>query len=207
MTDFTKAYSGYRYANTNRGDTLPLIAYRELGDASKWDVLLWLNDLIPPFITDDPDVAGARVLLTGSPIKIPSTAVESDAAVDNAANVLLADVSLVGGRLQVDSSTGDLAVVSGRDNLKQALANRIGTEPGELIYHPDYGCKIHKRKGAKNTATMTLVGRMDVQEALAQENRLKVINSITVTSDGDALIANADVTPISGDSVTTTVSV
>lgn len=207
MTDFTKEYSGFRYAKTRRGDTLQLIAYRELGDASLWAQLVWFNDLIAPFITDDETQAGDRVLLTGTPIKIPATVAESEPANSEATNVLLTDCLLVNGRLTADSSTGDFALVSGRENLKQAIIHRIITDPGELIYHPQYGCKIQRRKGSKNTPVALLLGRSDVQEALTQENRLKRINKITTSSNGDVLAAQVNVTPISGDSVEVDASV
>lgn len=201
MTDFTKQYSGYRFAKTQHGDTLQLIAYRELGDANEWAQLAWFNNLIAPFITDDEAQAGPRVLLTGSPIKIPSTVAESSTAVDEEADVLLVDCKLPNGRLAIDSSTGDYTLVSGRENLKQALRHRIVTDPGELIYHPEYGCKIQRRRGSKNAPVALLLGRMDVQDALQQETRLKRINSIKTNSNGDVLSAIADVTPISGDSI------
>jgi phage baseplate assembly protein W len=201
MTDFATTYAGYRYANTRRGDTLQRIALRELGDAASWAKLVWFNDLIPPFITDDSDLAGDRVVLAGQPIKIPSSTAESEPATDGATNVLLTDCSLVSGRLSVDSN-GDLAVLSGRDNLKQALRHLVKTDPGELLFHPDYGCKIQRRVGAKNNAVTLLRGQMDVQDALVSEARLKTIDSITVGSSGDALVVVAQVTPISGDSVT-----
>jgi len=205
MTDFSKAYTGYRYANTHRGDTLQRVAFRELGDASEWSRLAWFNDLLPPFITDDPALAGERVLLSGSPIRIPATEAESVPIVSTADNVLLTDCSLANGRLSVDSN-GDLALLTGRDNLKQALSHRFRTDPGELIFHPEYGCRLQRRKGAKNSGSAPLLGRMDIQEAASQESRLKQINSITVTSRGDALAAQVSVTPVSGDSVTVEVS-
>jgi phage baseplate assembly protein W len=207
MTDFTKQISGYRFARTHHGDTLQTIAFRELGDANEWARLLWLNDLVPPFITDDEALAGDRVLLTGQQIKIPSTVAESSEGDSEATNVLLTDCQLRNGRLTVDPETGDFAVVSGRENLKQAINHRIRTDPGELIYHPEYGCKIQRRKGSKNTAVAVLIGRMDVQDALEQEPRLRRINKITTTGSGDVLSAQADVTPISGDSIQVDASV
>lgn len=207
MTDFTKQYSGFRFANTQHGDTLQLVAYRELGSANDWAKLAWFNNLLPPFITDDASLAGERVLLSGQQIKIPSTVAESESSTDNTENVLLTDCRLRNGRLTVDDTTGDFEVVSGRENLKQAISFRIVTDPGELIYHPTYGCKIGRRKGNKNAAVATLLGRMDVQDALVQETRLRRINSIITTSSGDVLSANVDVTPITGDPVQADASV
>jgi phage baseplate assembly protein W len=207
MTDFTKQYSGYRFVNTQRGDTLQMVAFRELGSANDWAKLAWFNSLLPPFITDDPELAGDRVLLSGQQIKIPSTVAESESSTSDVDNVLLTDCRLRNGRLSVDLETGDFEVVSGRDNLKQAITFRIVTDPGELIFHPAYGCKISRRRGTKNAAVATLLGRMDLQDALVQETRLRRINSITTTSSGDVLSGSVDVTPITGDSVKVDVSV
>jgi phage baseplate assembly protein W len=207
MTDFTKQYSGYRFVSTRRGDTLQMVAFRELGNANDWAKLAWFNNLLPPFITDDASLAGDRVLLSGQELKIPSTVAESESSSNDLENVLLTDCRLRNGRLSVDETTGDFEVVSGRDNLKQAISFRIVTDPGELIYHPGYGCKIGRRKGNKNAAVATLMGRMDIQDALIQESRLRRIDSITTTSSGDVLSAVVVVTPITGDPVQADVSV
>lgn len=207
MSDFSKQYSGFRYANTNYGDTLQQVAYRELGDASGWAQLAWFNNLLAPFITDNPQLASDRVLLSGAQIKIPTTVAGAQPADTSIDDVMLCDVHLVNGRLRIDPATGDFAMVSGRENLKQALGHRMVTDPGELIYHPGYGCKLVRRRGSKNTPVALLLGRMDVQDALAQESRLKRINSIITTSNGDVLAATVDVTPITGDPVTAQASV
>lgn len=206
MTDFTQQYSGFRYAATHRGDTIQLIAYRELGSATDWARLVWFNNLIAPFITDDPALAGDRVLLSGAQIKIPTTVAES-LTPDEAVDILKTDCQLTKGRLTIDPATGDFATVAGRENLKQALTNRIVTDPGELLFHPEYGCKLQRRRGSKNTPIALLLGRMDVQDALEQETRLKRINAITPTGNGDVLAVTVDVTPITGGDVTAKASV
>ena len=71
-TIFDNALTGYRFADTRRGDTLQLISYRELGDASLWTQLIAYNKLVYPFITDDPTQVQPGVLLTGSQILVPA---------------------------------------------------------------------------------------------------------------------------------------
>ena len=48
MSVFDRELTGYRYASTNHGDTIQQVAFRELGDASRWAELVWINDLLPP---------------------------------------------------------------------------------------------------------------------------------------------------------------
>ena len=207
MTDFTKRYSGYRLVSIQRGDTLQRIAAREMGNATAWTQLAWLNDLVPPFITDDEALAGERVLLSGGLIRIPALAGESAQTAATEAQTLLVDCALVHGQIAIDEATGDLRLVSGRDNLKQAIDLRLRTDMGELIFHPEYGCKLPRRRGRKNNAPTLMLARKDAQEALLNENRLRRLDRITASSAGDALGVQVDVTPISGDPVTVSVSV
>lgn len=207
MSDFTRQYSGFRFAPTRYGDSLQLIAYREMGDANAWAQLAWFNNLIAPFVTDDPLLASDRVLLGGRQIRIPTTVAQPQPSSTSADDVLLSDCQLLNRRLTVNPATGDFNLVCGRENLKQALIHRVVTDPGELMYHPAYGCKIQRRRGNKNAAVAILIGRMDVQDALAQETRLKRINSITPSSNGDVLAVTVDVTPITGNPIIAQASV
>ena len=49
----------------------------------------------------------------------------------------------------------DLGVVSGLDNLGQAVILRLLTPKGELapLAHPEYGSRLHELVGRQNTAT------------------------------------------------------
>src|SRR5947209_14155752 len=49
----------------------------------------------------------------------------------------------------------DLQVVSGTDNLAQAVLMRLLTPRGELaaLGHPEYGSRLHELVGRQNTAT------------------------------------------------------
>lgn len=195
MTDFTRDLTGFRFVQTLRGDTLQSIALRELGSAGDWAQLAWLNNLLPPYLTDDPGQPRAGVLVTGSTIRVPAPTAQVDASV-SPNEVFLTDISLVNGQFQFNN--GDVAIVSGRDNLKQAISNRITTDHGDLIHHGNYGANLGRLKGSLNGPSRSMVAASYVEEALGDENRIQAINSIKATSQGDRLNIVGEVIPITG---------
>lgn len=195
MTDFTKDLTGFRYVQTQRGDTLQSIALRELGSAGDWAQLAWLNELLPPYLTDDLALVRTGVLVTGSTIRVPAPTAQVDASV-SPEEVFLTDIGLVNGKLQFNN--GDVSLVSGRENLKQAISNRIVTDHGDLIYHGTYGANLGRLVGTLNGPSRAMVAASYVEEALGDENRIQTINSIKATSQGDRLNIVGEVVPITG---------
>lgn len=204
MTDFTKQITGFRYIQTQFGDTLQAVAQRELGDAGQWSKLAWFNDLVPPYLVDDAADARAGVLVTGSTIRVPAASAQVDAAV-SPDEVFLTDLQLLQGGLQFEN--GDLAVLSGRPNLRQALSNRITTNHGELVFHGTYGANLGRLIGALAGPVRAMIAQKYVQDALAQETRVKTTSKVTATTQGDRLEIVAEVVPITGAVLTTGVVV
>lgn len=196
-TIFDKPLTGYRLVDTQIGDTLQKIAFRELGNANQWPLLIAYNNLIYPFITDDPTVAGRQIILTGAQILVPAPVPAVAADVDPAA-VFLIDVSLdVQGQLEADAS-GDWAVVSGTDNLTQALNGRVVTDVGELIWHPEYGSYIRLLLGTLNGPNAGLLASKYASSAVAVDPRVASVDSSQVTIAGDDIEAKIQITPIVG---------
>jgi len=77
----------------------------------------------------------------------------------------------------------DLATVSGRDNLGQAVIMRLLTPRGELaaLGHPDYGSRLHELIGRENTATTRNLVKLHILESLKREPRIADIVSVIVT--------------------------
>ncbi len=106
----------------------------------------------------------------------------------------------LGADLKVGRS-GDLQVVSGRENLGQALTQRLLTRKGELsdLGHPGYGSRLHELVGKPNNqATRDLV-RLYAKECVMQEPRVRDIVNIKVSpaaGDPHAVILDITVTPI-----------
>ena len=196
MSLFDRDLPGYRYVALLHGDTLQQVAYRELGDARRWPELAWINDLVPPYITDNPEFAGPRVLLTGNTIIVPAAAALASADTDPE-TVFDTDCRLRNRLLHADE-TGDLELVSGRENLKQQIIHRIITDKGELIFHPDYGCSIRRLLGVVNGPTAALLAADYVKAALLSDDRVSEVTRAVATVQGDQIAVDCEIEPISG---------
>ncbi len=82
-------------------------------------------------------------------------------------------------RVYVDRSSGksvkDLAPVEGRENIGQALIQRLLTPRGSLksLGHTNYGSRIHELIGRRKTAALRNLCRLFVLEVVAQEPRVE----------------------------------
>lgn len=98
----------------------------------------------------------------------------------------------------------DLGVVTGRENLGQALILRLLTQKGALtqLGHPDYGSRLVELIGQLNNQTTRNLARLYIIEALAQEPRVRRLLELNVeASQGspDTLGINFFVLPLDDD--------
>ncbi len=195
-TTFDTALNGYRYVLTNRGDSLQRLALRELGDASLWTTIRAINNLQPPYLTDDASAASDYVILNGADyLIVPATTASSTKA--DPTTVYGTDLLLdSNGRLSL--SGNDFAVVSGVANLKQALTNAIQTEQGELLYHPTYGSLVRRILGAVIGPTKTLLAAEYAKAPVAADPRISSITSATATATGTAISVSVEAETIDG---------
>jgi hypothetical protein len=200
----TQILSGYRYAQIQVGDTLQEIAARELGDASQWATLVWINDLSYPYITGDQELVSASVLAYGSQLIVPAPTVQVSAATDPL-RVFGVDLQLSGGKLV--AANGDFALVGGRANLKQAYLNRLNTPLGDLLFHPAYGNGAQALKGTVDGPTAGLLAATYVQSAILQDPRTASVSSSVAQVSGDTITVTATAVPVSGTSIDLTAAV
>lgn len=199
MDEFERDMLSYRLAETHAGDTLQRVAAREMGDANRWNELVWFNNLTYPYLTDNPEEASDAVLLTGSMIRIPApTGISVDAA--ERAQVYERDCRMVKRRL-VDDGNGDIAVVSGTDNLTQQLKHRIDTPRGQLVRHPDYGCLVWQLQGKVTGPAASLLGAQYVKSAIQADYRISSVISSTAEVNGDVTRITASAEAIAGGKV------
>ena len=102
-------------------------------------------------------------------------------------------------------SRGDLATVSGRENLVQAILNRLLTRQGELttLGHPKYGSRLYTLIGEPNNLRVRGLADAYIREALAQERRIGKINFVSFDAptrgyDRSTLRATLSVEPAGG---------
>lgn len=193
----TKAIAGIRRAATNVGDTIQAIALRETGEMSRWYDLVQLNNLLPPYLTDKLELAGPRVLLAGQQtIRIPAAAPPPTGVADTE-TVFGTDLRLDGGRLDATPG-GDLLTVSGAPNLTQALRNRLVTHPGDLGYHPRYGCDVHKLVGRGGTSTTDQLAVAFVARAIRSDARIARVEGAVGGLVGDTINISATAVSVDG---------
>lgn len=78
----------------------------------------------------------------------------------------------------------DFDIVSGRDNLSQAIIMRLLTPRGELdaLGHPEYGSRLHELIGRENTPTTRNLVKLFILEALQLEPRIEAKMTVVVTA-------------------------
>lgn len=196
MSEFDRQMPRYRLVETHQGDDLQTVAARELGDANRWPELVWLNSLTHPYITTDARQSGPGVLLAGALIKVPAPAGLSTESAERG-QVYERDCALADRRL-TDDGSGDLAVFSGADNLRQQLQHRVNTPRGQARRHPEYGCLIWRLVGTVNGPTAALMGAEYVKAALQAEYRVSKVDYVRAEVLGDAVRIQARAAAIDG---------
>lgn len=199
MSLFETTEPAHRLAEIHFGDTLPIVALRELGSANRWVELIWLNKLKAPYITDDPAKVVPGVLQSGSLIKVPAQGGAVTTSGRNDGRAYARDVRLTQKRISV--ADGDLLVASGTDNLKQQLSHRVVTPRGQVIRHPDYGCMIWHLLGKTNGPMATFLGAEYVKTAIAADYRVAEVLSSTAEGNRDTLRTTARVRAIDGGAI------
>ena len=80
----------------------------------------------------------------------------------------------------VVNQSGDLGVAMGRACLVQDVRDRLGTLPGDLYSHPDWGCCIGRLLGSSDTPLNRALANRYLREALEDEPRIEP-ESISIT--------------------------
>lgn len=83
----------------------------------------------------------------------------------------------------LESSSGDLDVVSGLSNLRQALYHRLITRPGSLIHRPDYGVGIKDFQNAVGSIATFRQLAQAIDEQFRQDFRVKDVRGVSIEQD------------------------
>lgn len=193
---FERTLAGYRRVTVLVGDTLQRIALRELGDAARWYDLVNLNGLRHPYLAAGPADGAPGILAPGQTIKVPSDAPDPS-GVTGSDGVFGTDAELRAGVL-VATAGGDFATITDSANLKQAILHRIAVRPGELLYHPAYGCQIHDLLGRGGDAVANQLGALFVDRALRADPRIARTERTVASIGGDVLRVEATAVAVDG---------
>lgn len=194
-TIFDRELTGFRYTEVLFEDTLQSIAARELGDAARWVELISYNKLVPPFIVQDPLQAKAGVLVPGALILVPAPSAETETPQPD--NIFETDILLASDG-DLSTAGGDLASVSGPDNLVQALRNRLATDRGELVFHQTYGASLRRLIGVVNGPTASLLASKYAGSSVEADPRVSRLIYSNATASGDSISVDVKAEAVSG---------
>jgi phage baseplate assembly protein W len=151
---------------------------------------------VPPYITTNPALVGAGVLLAGSLIRVPApTSVWADD--EDRGQVYGRDCAMIDRKLS-DDGAGDLLVVTGADNLRQQLQHAVSTPRGQARRHPQYGCMVWRLLGTVNGPTAARLGAEYVKETLLADFRVASVDRAAADVSGDAVRITARAVAIEG---------
>jgi phage baseplate assembly protein W len=97
--------------------------------------------------------------------------------------------------LQIDPATGQFALAAYEADVQQAIFTILSTAKGERVMVPDFGCGMHDRVFAPNTATQANAVSADVREALTRwEPRIDLLDvNVTIGgAQGEVLLIRVD---------------
>ncbi|WP_027894462.1 hypothetical protein [Calidithermus chliarophilus] len=189
----------YASLEVQQGDSIHRLAQALLGDFRRWRELAELNGLDHPYVVDDPApwrAEGRRVLGPGDTLYYPSDALPSPrrrVGADLEAQTYGTDLAMQGGHLVWIG--GSLSMVSGLDNLKQALTHRLNTPQGNLPAHPGYGHALKQYLGRVGGGDEAALVRLEAQRVLNQDRRIAASSAAVEFADSAAHI-RAEVIPL-----------
>lgn len=83
------------------------------------------------------------------------------------------------------SPSGDLQIISGLDNLKQALFHRLITVPGSLVHKPLYGVGVQRfQNGLSSFGKQQQLAAL-IQEQFEQDPRVQAVSSVSINTSDD----------------------
>jgi hypothetical protein len=150
-------------------------AARTTGDFSNWESVASANNLFPPYVGT---VAAPGIAIPGQKLFLPPFSVNSPIAnYDDA--FLGTDIDIGPPYSNLEMWTGDFSLIRGINNYLGALARRVLTPVGSLIYHTSYGSLIPGEIGNVSTANEAMLLSSYLKSALLSDTRTQTVNQIT----------------------------
>ena len=188
-------------ATIGGGDTIQIIALRELGDIDLFKEIVILNNLKPPYISPSGSPSAQGVLREGDKILIPQAAAStaSSVAKGQSYNItkdmkqaeidLGVDIRLTEERDLAIANTQDLDLIAGVENFIQAIDVRLFLESGGLKRHLSIGTDLQLGRKVKNSTGLNGI-RKQILDSLNSDPRVESIPSINLKQEGGTLQVN-----------------
>lgn len=174
---------------------LERLALKYLGNSTRWPEIAELNGLTAPFVTQDVSDTDPNVAKPGRSILIPAPTTfgfsELPVAKDIPSTVNLTKLEKSLGtdfKLTPDfdldlGNDGDIKVVSGADNMGQAVVLKLAYEKNELIKHPSLGLSM--QVGGKLRPINEY--KDDIIRTLTQDTRVENIKNLSLVQENSSL--------------------
>lgn len=187
------------YYTIKSGDTIEAVSLTTLGDSKYWKSIAEFNGLAYPYITDivpQPD----KTLGPGQSIAIPNALLASVTG-----NLILGSMSpnnqsvdfALGTDFALDSNgdivfeNGDIKLISGIQNMKQAMFLKLNIRRGELVSHAHYG--MADLKGYRTTSLLAAKAAAEFHDTILSDARVAELKNASVNISGDTLNYSAEV--------------
>lgn len=98
-------------------------------------------------------------------------------------------------------SNGDLELVSGTQNITQALYHRLQTPSNSLVLHPNYGNLLNTFIGRANIPTHAFFMEANLTQSLLSDPRIDTVQGTNANIDGDKINIGITVTLKNGNTL------
>lgn len=183
------------------GMSLERLAQQELGDATRWGEIVEVNNLKAPYLwLGDISQQPEGTIRPSDNILIPVPVLNGFSQVpDGKLNKLTTGMSALERSLGCDlkvngdfdlqlTSSGDLEITAGAENMGQAVVLKLAYEPGELILYPQIGAGVVPGKKFPSLVDI----KDGVVNTLLQDNRVQGVENLGLRRDGSALFLTFD---------------
>ena len=183
-------YNTLREYTVKAGDTLQSIAADQMGDSNLWFYIASVND-IPSNIALEIGSTIYLPVLSDLSSSEPNVFILSE---DPTRDPFGTDIRLAPNGDFAVSDGGDLATISGIENLKQAVNNILMTRAGSIIKQSAYGISAVLGMAGQDLAYSYL--RMSISNALLQDPRITDVQNLFIDIRGDKLYISMDIIPV-----------
>ena len=207
---------GFITYTIKQGDTLQRIATQY--KLESWQQIAALNNLTYPFIDDSvewiqQEEKNPNLRYIGDNILVPADYEEVPESINTKELQKLAygcdlditsELSNENGTVNIESrgelredETGDLSVVEGVANLRQAVILKLMTPKGSLPLHPNYGSDLLLLMGKPRTHKQLVKIRLEIERSIKGDFRITKIENIEVmTGENGSVRVSCDIIPI-----------